>query len=193
MSAYLNYIEQDSESLNEGLKEQYLVLKNKLADIQKNIRIEEREEYGDEHSDSYEDEYSYMEYELILEEIKSIPFSIIFYIYLFVLILDEIKVYQYESDINKLNRKVNNHGETYLHEAARNGETEKVKELIAKKYDVNARDYGGWTPLSEAVSANRYDIVNILINNGANVNTKSSECTFDGEDNAVGFAFFVVD
>ncbi|KHJ87273.1 tetratricopeptide repeat protein, partial [Oesophagostomum dentatum] len=66
-------------------------------------------------------------------------------------------------------KEKNAHGETRLHIAARSNDTAMVDKLIAAGYDVNRRDYGGWTPISEAVSAGMRDNVRALLKAGAKV------------------------
>lgn len=46
---------------------------------------------------------------------------------------------------------------------------------------MNARDYGKWTPLMEAVNANKIDNVRILLQNNANVNAQSNQGIVDEE------------
>jgi hypothetical protein len=65
-------------------------------------------------------------------------------------------------------------GFTPLHSAAFNGELETLKLLIARGADVNARTLG-LTPLSGAVNANRADLVDLLLKNGADAATKDDQ------------------
>ncbi|KHJ75984.1 ankyrin repeat protein, partial [Oesophagostomum dentatum] len=82
-------------------------------------------------------------------------------------------------------KEKNAHGETRLHIAARSNDTAMVDKLIAAGYDVNRRDYGGWTPISEAVSAGMRDNVRALLKAGAKVDPVSTEVLND-EENSTG-------
>lgn len=77
----------------------------------------------------------------------------------------------------------NKHGESSLHEVARTDDYQQLKELIEKGYDVNQLDHGGWTPLSEAVSAQKLANVRLLLMKGANPNTRSTEFLVDNDQN----------
>ena len=55
-----------------------------------------------------------------------------------------------------------------LHQAAKDGDLERVKRLIAEGADVNVG--GDWTALHEAACNGHTDIIELLIANGANVN-----------------------
>uniref|UniRef100_A0AC35ET18 Uncharacterized protein n=1 Tax=Panagrolaimus sp. PS1159 TaxID=55785 RepID=A0AC35ET18_9BILA len=74
--------------------------------------------------------------------------------------------------------------ENFLHKAAAVN-LQKVKFLIERcGYEsvINTRDYGGWTPLSEAVSHGHADIVAYLIDHGADMDILSmAELTTNGE------------
>jgi ankyrin repeat protein/ribosomal protein L40E len=61
--------------------------------------------------------------------------------------------------------------EEELLKAAREGDVEKVKDLLARGADPNAIRLGT-TPLHIAAGHGRFDIVKILVENGANVNVK---------------------
>ncbi len=58
--------------------------------------------------------------------------------------------------------------------AANLGDIEKVKELIAKGYNVNTRDDVNWTPLHRAIFSGHKEIAKLLIANGADVNAKNN-------------------
>ena len=62
-----------------------------------------------------------------------------------------------------------------IHNAARTGDIEAVKQHIAAGTDVNAKDWSKMTPLYYAVLIRRTEIVELLISNGANVNTKDKK------------------
>ena len=61
-----------------------------------------------------------------------------------------------------------------LSDAINHDNTEKVKELIAKGYNVNTREDANWTPLMWAARAGNKEIVELLIAKGADVNAKNS-------------------
>jgi serine/threonine-protein kinase TNNI3K len=54
-------------------------------------------------------------------------------------------------------------GRTNLHKAAFDGNAERVKELLKKGADPNARDKYGWTPLHKAASRCSVDVVKLLL------------------------------
>ncbi|EYB93507.1 hypothetical protein Y032_0181g850 [Ancylostoma ceylanicum] len=83
-------------------------------------------------------------------------------------------------------KEKNAHGETRLHIAARSNDTGMVDKLIAAGYDVNRRDFGGWTPISEAVSAGMRDNVRALLKAGAKVDPVSTEVLNDDENSTGG-------
>lgn len=59
-----------------------------------------------------------------------------------------------------------------LQQAAREGKTDKVKELLLKGAAVNKRDDHGLTPLMYAAWSGHGEIVKVLVGNGANVNAE---------------------
>ncbi len=83
---------------------------------------------------------------------------------------------------------------TPLHVAARQGNIEAVRSLIAQGADVNARDETGETPLYDAACDAPLGVMQVLIANGADVNAKDNygrvplDATFhrekEGEDTA---------
>ncbi|VDM54746.1 unnamed protein product [Angiostrongylus costaricensis] len=83
-------------------------------------------------------------------------------------------------------KEKNAHGETRLHIAARTADTVMLEKLIAAGYDVNKRDHGGWTPISEAVSAGIRDNVRVLLKAGAEVDPVSTEVLNDDENSTGG-------
>ncbi|CAP31495.1 Protein CBG12525 [Caenorhabditis briggsae] len=72
--------------------------------------------------------------------------------------------------------KTNDKGETILHQAAQKSDNEGVVEKLCRMgCKVDARDFGGWTPLSEAVAHDHLENVRVLIRYGADVNARSAE------------------
>lgn len=61
-----------------------------------------------------------------------------------------------------------------LHQAVKSGDIKKIQQLIYKRYDVNAEDQDGMTPLLYAIESKNANIVNLLIQNGANVDNKNT-------------------
>ncbi|MEE8216502.1 MAG: ankyrin repeat domain-containing protein, partial [Acidiferrobacterales bacterium] len=57
-----------------------------------------------------------------------------------------------------------------LHDAAENGDLDKVKRLIGEGADVNARDDYSLTPLHFSAGAGHTAVVELLIAEGADVN-----------------------
>jgi len=65
---------------------------------------------------------------------------------------------------------------TSLHDAAGAGDIERVRSLLSKGADVNAKnDFDGGTPLQIAADNGHIDIVEVLIASGANVNATNSD------------------
>jgi hypothetical protein len=54
-----------------------------------------------------------------------------------------------------------------LLDAAREGDAARVKELLRKGANANARDKSGWTPLHWAASYGRVDVARLLLEHGA--------------------------
>lgn len=65
-----------------------------------------------------------------------------------------------------------------LHKAVKNGDIQKIQNLIDKGYNVNSPDPHGITPLLYSIEMQNPNIVNLLIQNGADVNVKAK----NGED-----------
>ena len=64
-----------------------------------------------------------------------------------------------------------------IHDAAKNGNIDQVKQLIAAGTNVDARDDAGHTPLQLAAGTGHTAVVQLLITEGADVNAKDM---FDG-------------
>ncbi|EMP31419.1 Ankyrin repeat domain-containing protein 31 [Chelonia mydas] len=83
-----------------------------------------------------------------------------------------------ESDLDEeelhMKRK-NLFGETLLHKAVAEDDTDLVRKIIKVGANVNTQDYAGWTPLHEASVEGFYKTANELLKAGADVNCKGSE------------------
>ena len=73
-----------------------------------------------------------------------------------------------------INAKIDDKGNTKLHEMARKCKLEEVNKLIAAGANVNAKNNDGWTPLANAVGCSSTDITKKLIDSGADVNAKDN-------------------
>jgi len=73
-----------------------------------------------------------------------------------------------------------------LLKAARSRDVEKVKKLIDKGADIEARNEDGWTPLIIASNYGYSEIVRVLIENGADANMKDER----SKETALMFAVF---
>lgn len=62
-----------------------------------------------------------------------------------------------------------------LHMAAATGDLKVIQQYIDKKADLNALDSFGYTPLKQAVSRDRVEVVNLLLSAGANPNVKDPD------------------
>ena len=60
-----------------------------------------------------------------------------------------------------------------IHKAAYNGNAEVVNQLIATGTDINSKDTQGLTSLVMAVLKSQKEILEQLLNNGANLNLKN--------------------
>lgn len=69
-------------------------------------------------------------------------------------------------------------GWTKLHTAAANGKFKKVKRLVERGDEIDAKNSAGLTPLHEAVKRNRLEIVQYLIENGAKIDAQVQETDF---------------
>jgi len=56
-----------------------------------------------------------------------------------------------------------------MHTAVKNGRQKRLKKLLSKGMDVNARDGEGWPPIHYALSDGNFEVVAILLNAGANI------------------------
>lgn len=67
-----------------------------------------------------------------------------------------------------------------IYDAAADGDASSVKELMSyDKSQANRVDTTGWTPLHYAAAGNHVEIVKFMIENGADINLKT---TTDGKD-----------
>jgi len=69
-------------------------------------------------------------------------------------------------------KKSNPEADRALLKAAEEGNIEAVKQHLAAGTDVNAKGFGGWTPLHFAAFKGHKEIVELLIAKGANVNAQ---------------------
>jgi Ankyrin repeats (3 copies) len=66
-------------------------------------------------------------------------------------------------------------GSTSAHEYAQEGDIEGLtREISRDKSVVNARDANGWTPLHESVRGGHIDAIKLLVEHGADVNSKTN-------------------
>ncbi|VDM40040.1 unnamed protein product [Toxocara canis] len=87
-----------------------------------------------------------------------------------------------EERINReKDKRINSYGETRLHEAARGDDIVYLKALVAAGYNVNARDEGGWTPLHEAIGAQKLENLRLLLQAGAKTDIRSREGNISAE------------
>jgi hypothetical protein len=64
--------------------------------------------------------------------------------------------------------------EDKAHRAASNGDVQALGEEISEKREVvNNRDENGWQPIHEAAAGGHKQAVELLVNNGADVNTRT--------------------
>jgi prolyl 4-hydroxylase len=66
-------------------------------------------------------------------------------------------------------------GSTSLHSAAQHGDLEAAMSIIAENPEqINAKDVNGWQPLHEAARAGHVEVAEALIENGANIDERTS-------------------
>jgi len=64
---------------------------------------------------------------------------------------------------------------TSIHQAAVDGDVERVKALLDKGEDINQQNRMGWTALIAAVSHQRQPVIELLVSKGADVNVKDKQ------------------
>ncbi len=79
---------------------------------------------------------------------------------------------------NSVSKSSETAGWTKLHFAAAEGRTDDVRRILDKSKNVDVRNAKGRTPLYEASKRGRLDVVKLLIERGAAINTKESEIGF---------------
>jgi len=62
-----------------------------------------------------------------------------------------------------------------IHEAAKAGDIEAVKQHLAAGADLNAKNIDGWTPLHKAAQKGHKEVAELLIAGGADVNAKDRD------------------
>ena len=75
----------------------------------------------------------------------------------------------------QVNANINDEEETPLHVAAREGDTDTVRELLKHGTDVNARNDKGWTSLHLAAREGQIDTARELLKHGADVNARDDK------------------
>ena len=66
-------------------------------------------------------------------------------------------------------------GSTPAHTAAQQGSVSSLEEILKQKKDlVHAKDRNGWTPLHEGARGGHLEVVKLLVENGADVNSKTA-------------------
>ncbi|XP_044052880.1 ankyrin repeat domain-containing protein 31-like isoform X6 [Siniperca chuatsi] len=76
--------------------------------------------------------------------------------------------------VTNVHRK-NCFGQTLLHKAAKEGNTQTVHQFLELGADVNMADNAGWTPLHEAALCGHYEIAEALFKHGANPDKTNDE------------------
>ena len=64
-----------------------------------------------------------------------------------------------------------------IHDAAKAGDLAKVRQLLADGADVDARDYDGDTPLHWAARQDHADVIEGLLDAGADGSLKNDDCS----------------
>ena len=67
-----------------------------------------------------------------------------------------------------------------------------MRELLQKHTSPNTRDNCGWTPLHEACNHGFYEIVEMLVNSGADINDRGKRYT-DIASLSVSFYYVLID
>uniref|UniRef100_A0A914YWS3 Uncharacterized protein n=1 Tax=Panagrolaimus superbus TaxID=310955 RepID=A0A914YWS3_9BILA len=161
LEEYIEFLEENKN--REGVSDCLNNLKTELLKYQKIQN--DSQEIPD--TTSSQDQYDILKDDEVFEEIE--------------------KYYKLEDKAEKEKEKIESKdkfGETSLHRAAKES-LEEVKFLIERcgaKAVINARDHSNWTPLSEAVNHGHVDIVQYLIQNGADMNTLSTEQPMKSDD-----------
>ncbi|XP_057662041.1 BRCA1-associated RING domain protein 1-like isoform X2 [Diorhabda carinulata] len=92
--------------------------------------------------------------------------------------VNRINTIFYQNKTYKLNfiaeQKINTKGETALHVACRRKKIKEVNNLITH-VDINAQDFAGWVPMHEAVESEDYEVVELLLKNGALTDTPGQD------------------
>ena len=101
--------------------------------------------------------------------------------------IDQIRVEEDEST-PRPNRKKNRY--TLLHVAAEQGNTRPCKALIDEGANIDSEDFLGKTPLAVAAKKGRKDVVNFLLQNGAEVDSLSKSAAPLGSFNSLFHANF---
>jgi ankyrin repeat protein len=74
-----------------------------------------------------------------------------------------------------LHARMSSGDSTLLHHAAFNGRDAVVRELLARKADVNARNHGGLTPLHDCVHRGTIESAVMLLEHGASLTARNNE------------------
>mmetsp|Transcript_20580 Transcript_20580/g.23857 ORF Transcript_20580/g.23857 Transcript_20580/m.23857 type:complete len:473 (-) Transcript_20580:131-1549(-) len=85
---------------------------------------------------------------------------------------------RHPDNLRSAKRRSSETGSTTAHKAAKSGDVKHLKEIIEKMNEyVNEKDSNGWTPLHEGARGGHKDVVQLLLEQGANINEK----TYTGE------------
>jgi len=86
--------------------------------------------------------------------------------------------YRHPDNLRSAKVKPYETGSTYAHKAAQLGDVQALKDIIEKKNDyLNKKDINGWTPLHEGARGGHEEVIQFLVEKGANIN----EVTDSGE------------